>query len=106
MFIHFMYVDILFPLTKVIPIMFERVITHYETLEKWIDHDATRYHNFNALPHAFQTHYHTFSLSLTWIGHNAMHYHDFNLLVHALLYISFSLAWFGAIFNALPRVIV
>ena len=44
MFIHFLYVDILFPLTKAIPIMFERVITHYETLEKWIGHDATRDH--------------------------------------------------------------
>ena len=41
-----------FPLTKVIPIMFERVTTHCQTLQTWIDHDATRYHNFNALPHA------------------------------------------------------
>ena len=33
MFIHYMYVDILFPLTKAIPIMFERVTTHYQTLK-------------------------------------------------------------------------
>ena len=32
MVIHYMYVDILFPLTKTIPIMFERVTTHNQTL--------------------------------------------------------------------------
>ena len=32
MFIHYMYVDMLFPLTKAIPIMFERVTTHYKIL--------------------------------------------------------------------------
>ena len=47
-----MYVATLFPLTKAIPIMFERVTTHYQTLQTWIGHGATRYHNFNALPHA------------------------------------------------------
>ena len=47
-----MYVDVFFPLTKAIPIMFERVTTHYQTLQAWISHDATHYHNFNALPHA------------------------------------------------------
>ena len=47
-----MYVDIFFPLTKAIPIMFERVTIHYQTLQTWIGHDATRHHNFNALPHA------------------------------------------------------
>ena len=52
MFIHYMYVDVFFPLTKAIPIMFEHVTTHYQTLQTWTDHDATRYHNFNALPHA------------------------------------------------------
>ena len=39
-----------FPLTKAIPIMFERVITHYQTLHAWIGHNAV-------------THYRTFSLS-------------------------------------------
>ena len=52
MFIHDMYVDILFPLTKAISIMFEGVNTYYQTLQTWIGHNATRYHNFNALPHA------------------------------------------------------
>ena len=52
MFIHYMYVEILFSLTKAIPIMFERVTTHYQFLRIWIGHNATRYHNFNALPYA------------------------------------------------------
>ena len=52
MFIHYMYVDILFPLTKAIPIMFESVTTHYQTLQTWIGHNATRYHDLNALRHA------------------------------------------------------
>ena len=47
-----MYVDVFFPLTKVMPIMFENVTTHYQTLQTWIGHDATHYHNLNALPHA------------------------------------------------------
>ena len=33
MFIHYVYVDILFPLTKANPIMLERVTTHYKTPE-------------------------------------------------------------------------
>ena len=49
-----MYIDILFPLTKSIPIMFEHVTTLYQTSQTWIDHDVTRYYNFNALPHALQ----------------------------------------------------
>ena len=32
--------------------MFEYVITPYQTLQTWIDRNATRYHKFNALPHA------------------------------------------------------
>ena len=31
MLIHYMYVDILFPLTKAIPIMFEDVTTYYQS---------------------------------------------------------------------------
>ena len=46
-----MYDYIFFPLTKAIPIMFERVTTHYQALQTRVDHDATRYHNFNALSH-------------------------------------------------------
>ena len=48
----YIYVDILFGLTKAIEIMFERVTTYYQTLKTWIGHNATRYHTFNALPHA------------------------------------------------------
>ena len=51
-FIHYIYVDILFPLTKAITTMFERVATYYQTLQTWIGHNATCYHNLNALPHA------------------------------------------------------
>ena len=51
-FLHYMYVDILFPLTKAIPIMYERVTTYYQTLKTWIGHNATRYHKINALPQA------------------------------------------------------
>ena len=47
-----MYVDILFLLTKAIPIMFERVTTHYQTLQTWFGHNAMHCHNLNALPHA------------------------------------------------------
>ena len=46
-----MFADILLLLTKGIPIMFEPVTTHYQTLQTWIRHNATRYHNFKALPH-------------------------------------------------------
>ena len=51
MFIHYMYVDIFLPLTKAIPIIFERVTTHCQTLQTWIGHDATRNYNFKALSH-------------------------------------------------------
>ena len=51
MFIHYIYVYILFPLTKAIPIMFERVATDYQTLQTMRGHNATRYHNFNTLPY-------------------------------------------------------
>ena len=51
-FIYYMYVDILFPLSKAIPIKFECVTRDYQTLKSWIGHNATRYHRLNALPHA------------------------------------------------------
>ena len=53
-FMHYMYVDILFPLTKSTTIMSERVVTYCQTLKTWIGHNARRYHKFNALPHALQ----------------------------------------------------
>ena len=100
---HYMYVDILFPLTKTIPVMFERVTTHYQTLKTWIGHNATCYHNINALP---QTLPH-------WLSHILLYF----FLVWGYLqrvtitstcyhtrYCTFSsnLAWFWAICNALP----
>ena len=45
-------VDILFALSKHILIIFEKHVTHYQTLETWIGHNSTRYHILNALPHA------------------------------------------------------
>ena len=42
MFIHYMYVDVFFSLTKAIPFMLGHVTTHYQTLQTWIGHDATR----------------------------------------------------------------
>ena len=42
MLIHYMYVEIFFSLTKAIPIMSERVTTHYQTLQTWIGHDTTQ----------------------------------------------------------------
>ena len=67
--------------------MFEYVITPYQTLQTWIDRNATRYHKFNALPHGYHVPYHTFSLSLTWKGHNATCFHNFSVLSHTLPYI-------------------
>ena len=44
-------VDIPFTQSKAIPIIFEHLATHYQTLETWIGHNATRYPNLNVLPH-------------------------------------------------------
>ena len=33
--------------------MFEKVTSYYQTLQTWIGHNATRYHNLNALPYIF-----------------------------------------------------
>ena len=64
MFIHYMYVDKFFPLPKAIPLMFEHVTTHYQTLQTRIGHDATRYHNFNALPHALPYIFSQFNMNM------------------------------------------
>ena len=45
-------VDIPFTQSKAIPIIFEHLATHYQTLETWICHNATRCPKLNALPHA------------------------------------------------------
>ena len=85
MFIHYMYVDIIIPLTKVIPIKFEPVTIYYQTLQTLIGHNGTRHHKC----------YRAFSLSLTWTGHNTTPYHNLNALPHALPYIfsQFSMVW-------------
>ena len=61
----------------------ERVATHYKTLQTWIGHNATHYHNFNALPHALPY----ISLISTRVGYDATRYHNFNALPHVLPYI-------------------
>lgn len=37
-----MYVDMFFPKMKAIPVMFERVATHYQTPQTWISINVTR----------------------------------------------------------------
>ena len=74
-----MYVDIIFSITKVIPIMFERVTTRYPR-------------------------YCTFYLSLTWVDHKATRYHSFNVLPHTIPTFSLSLACFRVICTTIPRV--
>ena len=66
MFIHCMYVDILFPLTKAVPIMFGRVTTHYQTLRKWIVLCVT------ITSTCYHTRYHTFLSFLHGLGLCAM----------------------------------
>ena len=61
-FIHYIYVDILFLLTKAVQIMFKRVTRHYQTLHTWISHNVTRCHNFNTLPHALSYIFSQFSI--------------------------------------------
>ena len=74
MFIHYMYVDILFPLTKVIPIMFEHVTTHYQTLEIWIGHNAMCYRNFNVFPHALPYIFSQFNMVWGYLQRVTKHY--------------------------------
>ena len=73
-----MYVDILFPLTKAIPVMFERVSTHYQTLQTWIGHNATRYHNLSALVHALLYIFSQFSM-VWWLIATGYHAFPSNL---------------------------
>ena len=44
--------------------MFERVTTHYWTLQTWIGYNVTHYHNFSALPHALP--YNFSQSSIVW----------------------------------------
>ena len=74
MFILYMYVDILFSRTKTIPIMIERVITYNQTLQTWIGNHATRYHNFNVLPHALTYIFSRFSMVLGYLQHVTTRY--------------------------------
>ena len=74
MFLHYMYVDILFPLTKAILIMFKHIITHYKTLQTWIDHNATSYHNFNVLLHVIAYLFTQFSMVWGYLQRVTMRY--------------------------------
>ena len=46
-------VDLLFALSKALLIIFEKLATHYQALETWIGHNATRYPILDALPYIF-----------------------------------------------------
>ena len=53
--------------------MFEHVTRHYQTLNTWIGHNATRYHNFNALPHALPYIFYVYhGLELFATGYHAL----------------------------------
>ena len=78
-FLYTLSILIYFSLTKAPQIMSERVTTYYQTLQTWIGHNETRYHNFNVLPQASS---------------------------HALPYIYLGLALFGAICKGLSCVTV
>ena len=90
MFINYMYVDILFPPTKAITIMFKRLpyITkfykHGQDIMERVTITSTHYH----------MRYRTFSLSLTQVRHNSMHYQNFNVLPTQYHTFSLTLAWF------------
>ena len=94
-FVHFMHVAILFPLTKAIPIIFECVTTHYQTLQTWIRRAGTHYLNFKALPHALPHALPYIFCSLTWLSYNAMCHHNFNVFSHVLPYVfsTFTMVW-------------
>ena len=66
MFIHHIYVDILTPLTKAIIIMFERVTTHYQTLNTFIGYNVIRYHDLTRFHIRYQSLSGTFSLRFAW----------------------------------------
>ena len=80
--------------------MFERVTTHYQTLQTWMLHNATCYRNFDVLPHALACIFSQFNMGMQRITITLTCYH---MRYHTF---SFSLAWFGVICNALPRVSV
>ena len=52
----------------------ERVTTHYQTLQTWIDHKATRYHNLNALPYVLSYIFSQFSFVLGYLQHATTRY--------------------------------
>ena len=67
----------------------------FQTLQTWIGHNATRYHNLNTLPYALP-HALPYILSdIYLICPNTMCYHNFNVLLHVLSYIfsQFSMGW-------------
>ena len=76
MFIQYMYVDVFFPLTKAIPVMFEHVIKYYQTLQTWIGHNAKRYYNFNLLLHVLPYIFSKFSMVWSYLQRVTMRYHQ------------------------------
>ena len=69
MFMYYMYVDILFPLTKAISLsnpnfsQIEHVTKQHQTLKTWIGYNATRYLNFHPLRHVLPFIFSKFNLN-------------------------------------------
>ena len=95
MFINYMYVDVLFPLTQAITIMFQCVTIHNQALKtvmQCVVITSARYHT------RYHRSYRTFFLSLTWVGHNALNYHNFNVLPREIPHLFTQFSIFGGLF--------
>ena len=64
--------------------MFERVTTHYRTLQTWIGHDATRYHNFNVLRDALPYIFSKFSMVWDYLQRVTTRYRKMYEKIHIL----------------------
>ena len=53
---------------------FERVTTHYQTLQTWIGFSVMSYHNLNALPHAWRYIFSEISLVLGYLQRVCYHH--------------------------------
>ena len=87
MFIDYIHVDILFPPTKVIQIMFERVITLYQTLL----HGQAIIQCVTIISMCYHTRYRIFSFSLAWFGgylrRVTMRYHQIYKKIHIHIFL-------------------
>ena len=101
-FIPYMYADIVFSLTKTIPIKFERVTTHYQTLQTWIGHNTTCHHNFNSLPHTLPYIFSQFSLVWGYFQRVTITSTPYPRVTVHFLTVLHSLALFATVYHTLP----